>query len=108
MFMDLCQKKVACSLWVGSEILPSGGGVQVSRDLVRMLPVHLPLEVFQVHPTGKRPWGRPKTRWRDYKSHLPWECLGIPPKELERVLLERGMSGLPCSACCLHNLWMLD
>ncbi len=29
-------------------------------------------------PTGRRPWGRPRTCWRDYISHLVWECLGIP------------------------------
>ncbi|KAI3362276.1 hypothetical protein L3Q82_012590, partial [Scortum barcoo] len=27
-----------------------------------------PREVFQACPTGRRPWGRPRTRWRDYVS----------------------------------------
>ncbi|KAI3376147.1 hypothetical protein L3Q82_016671 [Scortum barcoo] len=31
------------------------------------------------------PWGRPRTRWRDYVSRLAWERLGVPPEELEEV-----------------------
>ncbi|KAI3373866.1 hypothetical protein L3Q82_021979 [Scortum barcoo] len=42
-------------------------------------------EVFQACPTGRRPSGRPRTRWRDYVSRLAWERLGIPPEELEEV-----------------------
>ncbi|KAI3354170.1 hypothetical protein L3Q82_018712 [Scortum barcoo] len=36
-------------------------------------------------PTGRRPRGRPRTRWRDYVSQLAWERLGVPPEELEEV-----------------------
>ncbi|KAK3538287.1 hypothetical protein QTP70_034769 [Hemibagrus guttatus] len=39
----------------------------------------------RVCPTGKRPQGRPRTRWRDYVSQLAWECLRVPPEELEEV-----------------------
>ncbi|KAI3360350.1 hypothetical protein L3Q82_014667, partial [Scortum barcoo] len=42
-------------------------------------------EVFQACPTGRRPRGRPRTRWRDYVSRLAWEHLGVPPEELEEV-----------------------
>ncbi|KAI3360898.1 hypothetical protein L3Q82_013109 [Scortum barcoo] len=42
----------------------------------------LPREVFQACPTGRRPQGRLKTRWRDYVSRLAWERLGVPPEEL--------------------------
>ncbi|KAI3363541.1 hypothetical protein L3Q82_012143 [Scortum barcoo] len=38
-----------------------------------------------VCPTGRRPRGRPRTRWRDYVSRLAWERLGIPLEELEEV-----------------------
>ncbi|KAI3371631.1 hypothetical protein L3Q82_024197, partial [Scortum barcoo] len=38
-----------------------------------------PREVFQACPTRRRPWGRPRTRWRDYVSQLAWERLGVPP-----------------------------
>ncbi|KAK3563105.1 hypothetical protein QTP86_016341, partial [Hemibagrus guttatus] len=57
--------------------------------LFRMPPGRLPGEVFRACPTGKRPWGRPKTCWRDYVSRLAWERLGVPPEELEEVSGER-------------------
>ncbi|KAK3561554.1 hypothetical protein QTP86_008774 [Hemibagrus guttatus] len=47
--------------------------------LFRMPPGCLPGEVFRACPTGKRPRGRPRTRWRDY----------ISPEELEEVSGER-------------------
>ncbi|KAL4009643.1 hypothetical protein ACER0C_003495 [Sarotherodon galilaeus] len=40
-------------------------------------------------PTGRRPRGRPRTRWRDYISRLAWERLGVPPDKLEEVAGER-------------------
>ncbi|KAL6457828.1 hypothetical protein MHYP_G00330580 [Metynnis hypsauchen] len=40
--------------------------------LVRMASGRLPREVFQTCPTGRRPWGRPRTRWRDYIARLSW------------------------------------
>ncbi|KAK3512519.1 hypothetical protein QTP70_015647, partial [Hemibagrus guttatus] len=62
--------------------------------LFRMPPGRLPGEVFRACPTGKRPRGRPRTRWRDYVSRLAWECLGVPPEELEEVSGERERWGL--------------
>ncbi|KAI3364724.1 hypothetical protein L3Q82_010853, partial [Scortum barcoo] len=46
--------------------------------LFRMPPGRLPREVFQACPTGRRPRGRPRTRWRDYVSQLAWEHPGPP------------------------------
>ncbi|XP_035237190.1 tumor necrosis factor receptor superfamily member 14-like isoform X2 [Anguilla anguilla] len=46
------------------------------RHLIRMPPVRLPLEVFRGQPLGRRPRGRPGTRWRDIQR-LAWYCLGI-------------------------------
>lgn len=46
---------------------------------------HLPLVVFQEQPSGRGTQGRPRTRWRDYISHLVWEFLRIPQEELESV-----------------------
>ncbi|KAK3541803.1 hypothetical protein QTP86_005516 [Hemibagrus guttatus] len=57
--------------------------------LFRMPPGRLPGEVFWACPTGKRPRGRPRTRWRDYVFRLAWERLGVPPEELEEVAGER-------------------
>ncbi len=56
--------------------------------LIRMPPGHLPLEEC---PTGRRPRGRPETRWRDYISHLAWEPLGIPQEELENTARENDV-----------------
>ena len=61
--------------------------------LVRMPPGRLPGEVFQAHPAGRRPKGRPRTRWRDYISWLAWERLGIPQSELVDVARERNVWG---------------
>ncbi|KAK3519395.1 hypothetical protein QTP70_027532 [Hemibagrus guttatus] len=58
-----------------------------------MPPGRLPGEVFRACPTGKRPRGRPRTRWRDYVFRLAWERLGVPPEELEEVAREREISG---------------
>jgi len=57
--------------------------------LIRMPPGRLPLEVFRTDLTGRRPRGRPGTRWRDYISHLAWERLGISQEELESVAGEK-------------------
>uniref|UniRef100_A0A8C6PI18 Reverse transcriptase domain-containing protein n=1 Tax=Nothobranchius furzeri TaxID=105023 RepID=A0A8C6PI18_NOTFU len=57
--------------------------------LVRMPLGRLPGEVFRARPTGRRPKGRPRTRWRDYASHLARERLGIFPEELAQVAGER-------------------
>ncbi|XP_048880792.1 uncharacterized protein LOC125748552 [Brienomyrus brachyistius] len=57
--------------------------------LIRMPPGRLPGEVFRACPTGRRPRGRPRTRWRDYVSRLAWERLGVPPEELDEVAGER-------------------
>ena len=51
--------------------------------------LHSPLKVFRPRPTGRRPRGRPRTRWRNYISHLAWERLGIPQEELESVAEEK-------------------
>jgi len=56
-----------------------------------MPPSSLPFEVFWARPTGRRPRGRPRTRWRDYISILAWKHLGIPQEELESVAEERDV-----------------
>ena len=57
--------------------------------LVRMPPERLPREVLAACPLGKRPRGRPRTRWRDYISSLAWDRLGIPQEEVANVARER-------------------
>ncbi|KAK3555547.1 hypothetical protein QTP86_021786, partial [Hemibagrus guttatus] len=57
------------------------GQLRWLRHLFWMPLGRLPREVFRACPTEKRPWGRPRTRWRDYVSRLAWERLGVPPEE---------------------------
>ena len=42
----------------------------------------------QSRPTGKRPRGRPRTRWQDYISNLSWSRLGVEP-ELSEIAVDR-------------------
>ena len=51
----------------------------------------LPGEVFWARPTGRRPRGRPRTRWRDFVSRLAWERLRVRPEELEEVAGDRDV-----------------
>ncbi|TWW62342.1 hypothetical protein D4764_04G0009890 [Takifugu flavidus] len=54
---------------------------------------------------GRRPPGRPRTRWRDYVSRLAWEHLGIPPDELEEVAGEREVwAAAPVTQPRISNL----
>ena len=53
--------------------------------LYQMPPGCLPREVFLACPTGRRPQGRPRTRWSDYVTRLDRERLRILPDELEEV-----------------------
>ncbi|KAI3371640.1 hypothetical protein L3Q82_023595, partial [Scortum barcoo] len=82
--MVLDRKRVACPLQVGGEVLPQ---VEEFKYLGVLFTSEgkIGAEVFQACPTGRRPRGRPRTRWRDYVSRLAWERLGVPPEELEEV-----------------------
>ncbi len=70
--------------------------------LFRMPPGRLPGEVFRACPTGRRPRGRPRTRWRDYVSRLTWERLGIPRRG-RRKCPGRVKSGHLCLDCCSRD-----
>ncbi|KAK3559924.1 hypothetical protein QTP86_026952 [Hemibagrus guttatus] len=71
--------------------------------LFRMLPGRLPREVFRACPTGKRPRGRPRTRWRDCLSAGLGTPRG-PPEELEEVAREREVwASLLRLFLCLKN-----
>ncbi|KAJ0019143.1 hypothetical protein NQD34_006712 [Periophthalmus magnuspinnatus] len=62
--------------------------------LLRMPPGRLPRGVFWACPTGRRPRGRPRTRWRDYVSWLAWEPWGSHRGAGGRVQGE-GSLGVP-------------
>ncbi|KAK0142203.1 hypothetical protein N1851_020089 [Merluccius polli] len=61
----------------------------VIREELGIDPLLLRVERSQARPTGRRPRGRPRTRWRDDVSRLAWEHLGIPQEELDEVAGER-------------------
>ncbi|KAK0149506.1 X-ray repair cross-complementing protein 5 [Merluccius polli] len=63
--------------------------------LVRMPPGRLPGEVFRARPTGRRPRGRPRTRWRDYCLHHRAVHPGSPLPSIEpwlKAALERPLA----------------
>ena len=39
-------------------------------------------QLMNALPSGKKPRGRLRTRWRNYVEDLAWSRLGIPPAEL--------------------------
>ena len=50
-------------------------------------------------PIGRRPRGRPRTRWRDYVEDLSWSRLGIPAELLSFVAEDRDAWRLNSSCC---------
>lgn len=63
--------ETVCAVWT------SGHSVERNQlrwfgHLIRIPAGCLPLEVFQVHPTGRGPWVRTRTRWRDYTAYPIW------------------------------------
>jgi len=49
----------------------------------------LPKQVLLAKVKGKRPVGRPRTRWEDYIEDLGWNRLGFQPNELLEVVVDR-------------------
>ncbi|KAI3369500.1 hypothetical protein L3Q82_007714 [Scortum barcoo] len=77
------RKRVVCPLRVGGEVLPQVEEFKYLGVLFTSegkMEHEIDREAFQACPTvRRRPWGRPRTRWRDYVSQLAWERLGVPP-----------------------------
>ena len=49
----------------------------------------LPKQTLFVEMSGKRPVGRPRTRWLNYIEDLGWNRLGLHPSEMQFVLVDR-------------------
>jgi len=45
-------------------------------------------QVLLATHTGKRPRGRPRTRWSDYISNLAWARRGVERAELSEIAVE--------------------
>ena len=57
---------------------------------VRRMPLErLPKRALLARCNGKRPIGRPRTRWQDYIAKLGWNRLGMNESEMEEVTVER-------------------
>ena len=52
----------------------------------RMPLERLPKEALLAKANGKRPVGRPRTRWTNYIEDLGWNCLGLHPSEMMDVM----------------------
>ena len=49
----------------------------------------LPKQVLHAKANGRRPVGRPRTRWTDYIEDLGWNRLGLRPSEMMEVMEDR-------------------
>ena len=49
----------------------------------------LPKQALHAKANGRRPVGRPRTRWTDYIEDLGWNRLGLRPSEMMEVMEDR-------------------
>jgi len=57
----------------------------------RMAHKRLPKQALLAKVKGKRPVGRPRTRWQDHIEDLGWSRSGLQPSEMLAVVAERDM-----------------
>ena len=55
----------------------------------RMPQKRLPKQALHAKANGRRPVGRPRTRWTDYIEDLGWNRLGLRPSEMMEVMEDR-------------------
>ena len=55
----------------------------------RMPQERLPKQALLAKANGRRPIGRPRTRWTDYIEDLGWNRLGLRPSEMMDVMEDR-------------------
>ena len=55
----------------------------------RMPQERLPKQALLAKANGRRPVGRPRTRWTDYVEDLGWNRLGLRPSEMMEVMEDR-------------------
>ena len=49
----------------------------------------LPKQALLAKANGRRPVGRPRTKWTDYVEDLGWNRLGLRPSEMMEVMEDR-------------------
>ena len=55
----------------------------------RMPQERLPKQALLAKANGRRPVGRPRTRWKDHVEDLGWNSLGLRPSEMMKVMKDR-------------------
>ena len=55
----------------------------------RMPHERLPKQILYAEVSGKRPVGRPRTRWLDYIGDLGWNGLRLHASKMQSVLVDR-------------------
>ena len=65
----------------------------------RMPQERLPKQALHAKANGRRPVGRPRTRWTDYIEDLGWNRLGLRPSEMMEVMEAVRCGGLISSYC---------
>ena len=55
----------------------------------RMPQERLPEQALRAEANGRRPVGRPRTRWTDYVEDFGWNRLGLHPSEMMEVMEDR-------------------
>ena len=55
----------------------------------RMPQERLPEQALLAKANGRRPVGRPRTRWTDYVEDFGWNRLGLHPSEMMEVMEDR-------------------
>ena len=58
-------------------------------NVSRMPQERLPKQALLAKANGRRPVGRPRTRWTDYIKDLGWNRLGLHPSEMMEVMEDR-------------------
>ena len=56
-------------------------------------------QALHAKANGRRPVGRPRTRWIDYNEDLEWNRLGLCPSEMMEVRKAVRCGGLILSYC---------
>ena len=51
--------------------------------------LRFPKQALHAKANGRRPVGRPRTRWTDYIEDLGWNRLGLRPSEIMEVMEDR-------------------
>ena len=62
----------------------------LTKKLLKRMPQErLPKQALHAKANGRRPVGRPRTRWTDYIEDLGWNRLGLRPSEMMEVMEDR-------------------